>query len=305
MTLRAVPAMKISLEGIGPDTPQGAQVMSTLQAIGPGGSRFQVQSFAFQNPEGAREMRGVAPGNYELALSQAGAQRQRPLPLGTAKVSGAGEVKVSAASLARTTVAGRLTLEDGGNTGPLTLFLGQPANNQNAICRAAPDGSFNCSEGRGLGANIMPGLYQVRLANSEDLYVKSISAQQARYTGGLLEVREGATVTLIVTVAKGHTELEGTATREGKPVSGAMILLVERAGASGLGVPRDQSDSDGTFTLRDVHPGPYYLIAIDHGRDLEYHNSEAIAPYLNGATKLDVPLAREQRVVVNVQSRLR
>jgi hypothetical protein len=41
---------------------------------------------------------------------------------------------------------------------------------------------------------------------------------------------------------------------------------------------RDQSDS--TFTLSEVAPGQYTLVAIDHGHELTYEDATEIKPYL-------------------------
>jgi hypothetical protein len=305
MTLRAVPAIKISLEGVpgSRDPAHNGGIMSAVEATGPGGIRFQVQSYGFQQQDGAREIRGVAPGNYIVSVSTFGTPTRYDEPLGAAKISGSGEVKIDTSNLVRTAVAGHLSLEHPGPVNGLTLLLAQPANNQTAFCRVAQDGAFQCGEGRGLGRNLVPGYYQLRLVNTPDLYIKSVSTQGGRYAGGLLQIGEGQSIQLNVVAAKGRSRLDGIALRDQKPVSGAMILLVSRNAEPGLVVPRDQSDSDGTFTLRDVQPGQYYLLAIDHGRGLEYHNARVLAPYLAGAQKIDVPLVRDERVTVNVQAR--
>ena len=108
-----------------------------------------------------------------------------------------------------------------------------------------------------------------------------------------------------VTAAPGLTKLDGIALRNGKPYPAAMVLLVPQPLNQGNGIPRDQSDSDGTFTLPDVHPGRYSLLAIDHGRDLEYHNPKVLAPYLAHAETIDLPSNGAAAVQVNVQPRLK
>ena len=42
---------------------------------------------------------------------------------------------------------------------------------------------------------------------------------------------------------------------------------------------RDQSDSDGTFTLANILPGKYVLMAIENGWDLEWMNPSVLKPY--------------------------
>jgi hypothetical protein len=46
---------------------------------------------------------------------------------------------------------------------------------------------------------------------------------------------------------------------------------------------RDQSDTDGTFSLRDVLPGRYKIVAIENGWDLEWGNTEILKTHLSHA----------------------
>jgi hypothetical protein len=43
---------------------------------------------------------------------------------------------------------------------------------------------------------------------------------------------------------------------------------------------RDQSDTDGTFTLADVVPGKYTLLALENGWDLEWTRPSVLKPFL-------------------------
>ena len=57
-------------------------------------------------------------------------------------------------------------------------------------------------------------------------------------------------------------------------------------------VRRDQSDSDGSFALRDAAPGEYTVVAIDGGWDdgigLDWTRPEVIARYLPGGIAVTV-----------------
>jgi hypothetical protein len=64
---------------------------------------------------------------------------------------------------------------------------------------------------------------------------------------------------------------------------------------------RDQSDSDGTFTLRSVLPGKYTLLAIQDGWNLEWQNPSVLRAYLKGGTVIDVSRDRKSDVKVKVQ----
>jgi hypothetical protein len=75
----------------------------------------------------------------------------------------------------------------------------------------------------------------------------------------------------------------------GQGVAGAMILLVPKnmAALSSL-VRRDQSDSDGSFSLRDVVPGQYTVVAIEDGWKLDWEQPEILARYLPGGIAVTV-----------------
>ena len=51
---------------------------------------------------------------------------------------------------------------------------------------------------------------------------------------------------------------------------------------------RDQSDTDGSFTLRDVAPGQYTVVAIEDGWELDWSRPEAMARYLQQGTAVNV-----------------
>jgi hypothetical protein len=51
---------------------------------------------------------------------------------------------------------------------------------------------------------------------------------------------------------------------------------------------RDQSDSDGSFALRDAAPGQYTVVAIENGWDLDWERPEVISRYLPGGIPVTV-----------------
>ena len=88
-------------------------------------------------------------------------------------------------------------------------------------------------------------------------------------------------------------------------IAAAMVLLVPQDLNRSLIIRRDQSDSDGTFTLREIPPGRYTLLAIDDGSGLAYADPAAIQPYLAGGQVIDIPMADAGPVKVQVVARKR
>jgi hypothetical protein len=68
-----------------------------------------------------------------------------------------------------------------------------------------------------------------------------------------------------------------------------MVVLVpkELAAMDGL-LRRDQSDSDGSFSLRDVVPGQYTVVAIEDGWELDWAEPQVISRYLPGGIAVTV-----------------
>jgi hypothetical protein len=72
-------------------------------------------------------------------------------------------------------------------------------------------------------------------------------------------------------------------------MAGAMVLLVPNDPVNEQVLcRRDQTDSDGTFTLAGVVPGKYRLLAIQNGWDLEWLNPGVLNPYLHQAVPIEV-----------------
>jgi hypothetical protein len=81
----------------------------------------------------------------------------------------------------------------------------------------------------------------------------------------------------------------GFAKRDGKPAAGAMVLLAPKNPAADREMfRRDQSNSDGSFSLNRVIPGEYTVIAIEDGWTLDWARPEVIAHYLANGQKLIV-----------------
>jgi hypothetical protein len=139
--------------------------------------------------------------------------------------------------------------------------------------------------------DVSPGNYEVLAGASTKAYsVLSIVSREGETGGHTLNVPAGAALTLSLLLVDGKVEVEGFAKRAGKPGPGAMIVLVPKNPEANRDLfRRDQSDLDGSFTLRGVVPGSYILIAIDDGWELDWARPDVLAPYLKHGQPLTVP----------------
>jgi len=107
---------------------------------------------------------------------------------------------------------------------------------------------------------------------------------------------------LAVVASKAVGSIEGVVLRGDKPVAGALVVLVPQNAANNPAlIRRDQSDSDGTFTLYDVVPGAYTLLAIEKGWSLEWTNPVVLKSYLHKGEIVQVEANGKYNIKVKLQ----
>jgi hypothetical protein len=137
---------------------------------------------------------------------------------------------------------------------------------------------------------IAAGRYEVVVWGFGKAYsIAHISTEGAEVSGHSLTVPAGSSPSVSLTVVAGSLNVEGIAMRDGKPFAGAMVVLVPKAPEGNRDLfRRDQSDLDGTFSLHDVVPGSYTVLAIDNGWDLDWSHPSVIAAYVNRGRTIEV-----------------
>ena len=120
-------------------------------------------------------------------------------------------------------------------------------------------------------------------------FISRISAEGAEVVGHTVIVSAGSSPSIVVTAVAGSVEVQGIAKRGEKPMAGAMVVLVPANPEGNRDLfRRDQSDQDGTFTLRNVVPGSYTVVAIEGGWDLNWSEPGVIAVYAKHGQTIDV-----------------
>ena len=137
---------------------------------------------------------------------------------------------------------------------------------------------------------LAPGKYSLLAPSAEKLYsIMKITVGGTPLEGNTLNISSGERLEATVSLASGSGSVEGFAQKHGKPVAGAMIVLIPPNPESNYQFfRRDQSDLDGSFSLRDVVPGTYTAIAIEDGWDLDWSSPGAIAHYATRGQKVIV-----------------
>jgi Carboxypeptidase regulatory-like domain len=137
-------------------------------------------------------------------------------------------------------------------------------------------GEFN------FGTGVPTGSYEIQ-TRPLHLFVHRLGVAGARVKleEGELEIDGDQAVRLSLVAAAERALLNGVVMNKGQPFAGALVLLVPADDENEIMLyAQDQSDSDGTFTLRDLFPGRYILLAIEHGWDVDWSTPAAVKPYL-------------------------
>jgi hypothetical protein len=291
INLTAVPCAHLRLTDSGVDPRQGFNAILSQNVFGT--STPLPTSFAVV---GQRELEitGLSPGHYDLSLQTYGrnpSNREQQID-----VSDNSEINI-ANSASTPTIKGIVQMEDGKSVPRNLNVMLLSRDEQNLIGQTSAKGEFEITP-----QLTRPGKYQVAVFGSPEVFVKSVSATGASLTGRELSVSTSAAVYLKITLAQGAGRIDGTALRECKPLAGAMIVLVPQdIQHNSILVRRDQSDSDGTFSLYNVLPGSYIVVAIQDGWNLPWLNPDVLHPYLKTGTTVNVSPRRRYDIKVDVR----
>ena len=276
--LRSVPAIHPSFDlptpvnqpNAGPIPPQ--QYVQ-LAAIGP--DNMPIVTHVIIGGPGFSQ--GIAPGRYRLTQ---GGMRNGEYSMKMSKpVDITNDGPLPLETVGQASVAGTMSIQGsaGKPANPVLIMLAPVSGGPPLRTQTAKDFTFTFPDG------IAPGRYRIFLPNSRSFFLKSIAAKGADVSGGQVDLPPDATVQLSLLMAPFSNfklPLEGIALRNGKPQAEAMVLLLPVQSGSTDQIRRDQSDFDGSFSLSQIPPGDYRLLAIENARDLEYRDPKAIAPYL-------------------------
>lgn len=302
LNLHAVPAIRLAVEA--PRRADGRLARPELTQMIFGVAEG-VESVGFFDAlqTGSTEFDGVAPGHYEMTAGDP----QRVLELNAAQSStvdlnsGIGTVTVTGtvhrAGEAKGPAEAHLFLHPRGTTPSHANLTATVQNGQFHLEGVAPGVWTVTAEAGGPYPSI-----------NRIVPVLSISTEGVTHTGNVLKVQDKSLNVTVILGEEGTARVDGFARKGGRGFAGAMILLVPKDPAMlQILVRRDQSDSDGSFSLRNVLPGAYTVVAIEDAWDLDWTRPEVVARYLSKGTPATVTNTQDARLQlatpVAVQSR--
>lgn len=287
-SLHAVPAVHLSLQ-VPASNGQPYRVPSLRQEVF-GESDFASTGMSWTgrgrgDGQITVEIDGLAPGQYEVEL---GGRRGSGGHVATIDAVSDAKIDVSQ-STSLPDITGKVAMEDGGRLPErLTITLLSQEGTNAMGARVQSDGSVTLQ-------GVAAGNYEV-LANAmgTTLAVMQMTATGAATEGHILKMGTQP-VMFAAILAEGSATITGFARQNGKAAPGVMVLLAPKnPKADSEMFRRDQSDSDGSFTLNRVVPGEYTLVAIEDGWTLDWANPEVISHYLERGQKVTVPMHRKE-----------
>jgi hypothetical protein len=288
VTLNAQPSVHFRIR-LPVEDKEGGRSLMMLQSIF--GQLEPVSSFTQSIQNGALEISGIPPGHYDFTWSHNG-------PGGpVTETHFSGVVTSSTTELtpgdaeSEVTVTGKVTSVDGKTpSGGITLRPNRQGRAYTAMLDKA--GEFDMK--------VPPGDYEI-VGQIPQMYLARLTAQDGAVKNRVLTVKAGSTPRLELLASRGFGQIDGVAMRGEQPASGVMVLLAPDDNP--VLFRRDQSDSDGTFTLANVVPGHYRLLAVERGWELEWANRDVLNAFLKRSVPVEVRANDKLTRTVEVQSR--
>ena len=236
-----------------------------------GVNTLQPDSMQMISP-GVIEIAGIAAGRYAVSMPSGNGKmpEQGEIDLTNdgqevdlSSVEASGNVKATVRLLGGGSLASQLSV---------ALLNRKRRTSQGAQVDARGEVSFQ---------DVAPGKYEIVSGSPEKAYSVARIAYQGKETSGhTLDVAAGASLNISLSLAEGSVTVEGFAKRSGKAAPGVMVVLVPKDPDSNRELfRRDQTDLDGSFSLRSVIPGSYTLIAIENAWDMDWAKPAIIAHY--------------------------
>ena len=156
-------------------------------------------------------------------------------------------------------------------------------------------GSLVQPSGEAQFEGLAPGKYSVYCNTQGKAYaVTRTETATLKTSGHDVTVGAGIQQELTAWLTGGVVTLEGIVQKAGKPVSGAMVVLIPKDPETHREYfRRDQSDFDGTFNIGFIQPGTYTIVAVEDAWEVEWMQPGVLARYAHHGQELTIgPLMR-------------
>jgi uncharacterized surface anchored protein len=228
---------------------------------------------------GVFEVNGIPAGRYDIRFLGGGTNQQMNAVDLTKNGEEIDGTKAGAVSNVK------FSVQLSGQALPSHLNVGLRSNDRMLVALGEID-----SKGEVELHNVPAGHYEISVWGASTRYfISHLSAEGASVSGHALNIAAASNSSASLTLITGNADVSGKVTHAGKGLAGAMVVLVPNDPELDSDLfRRDQSDLDGTFTLRGVVAGSYTLLAIEKGWDLDWSQPGVIGVYAKHGRKIQV-----------------
>ena len=294
--LQAVPAIHVRLTNMPADQPNGP-------AVGVAANQKIFDSYSaglgvISGPiaPGVYEVGGLPPGDVTLTLNENrnGEWENRTIRANLSE----GESVDAGRTGATANVSGRVIPAEGSGAAMQGDVVLTGKEHQTVSRKVEKDGTFSF-------VGVEADTYEVAVnLGVDEEYVERMAATGAKASGREVKIEGAGDVQLVMRMGRGLGQVKGVVNVDGKAEAGVMVVLVPESRENVERETRmDQSDSDGTFTLRGILPGKYVLLAIEDGWDLEWAEAGVMEPYWKKGQRIEIGAKEVKKVLVEGQKR--
>jgi protocatechuate 3,4-dioxygenase beta subunit len=303
LVLQPVRAIHLELPGSG--SPESSASYRLERKL-PDGTNRAVTADITNLPSGEVEIMGIAPGQYTLITDLPNAVEP-----GTRRTSSkdaasfreinavANDVVDEGKTRSLAAVTAKLLFDPGASVTKRSYLQLYDFKTKRNIYELIPEnGEVEFKQ------NVPPGSYELSIYGAADAgsFIRSIAGTGAKMYGRTVVIKGATPVKLEISVGRNQGRITGVTLRDGQPLAGVMIVAVPNDPVHNRVLfRRDQSDSDGTFSLPSVVPGDYTLLAIENGWDLQWFKPEVLKPYLAQGEVLKVEQSGKYELKLKVQ----
>ena len=229
---------------------------------------------------GVYELTGIAAARYMVRMPDSNGQLKEPTAV---NLTSSQELDGSSGNA---TSKVKITVEGAGAAGQRIQIGLRNSKGRTITAEMDAKGEVNFTD-------IIPGKYDVLAGSQNEVYtVERIAWEGGTTAGRSLNVPTGASLSVSIALVGGSVRVEGFAKRDGKGFAGAMVVLIPKnPEANHDRFRRDQTDLDGSFSLFNVSPGSYTVIAIENGWDLDWAKPAVLTQYAQHGQSLKIAAA--------------
>jgi hypothetical protein len=274
-----------------PRDEQGRFGVSLTQSIF--GQAEQVATGMQMSSDGVMEVDGILPGRYDVTLTTYAGNRPEVTQFSADLAGGATRLNEAGGTEEVSVVGKVISIDAKIPSGSISLFSSHPRRDYGGPIDRA--GEFSIK--------VPPGAYEV-IGRIPQMYLASVASPNAAVKGRMLEVKAGDAPKLEIISGSGWGQIDGVAESSGHATGGVMVVLApEDAKDNHILFRRDQSDSDGTFSLFNIIPGRYRLLAIDGGWDLAWADPNVLGAFLKKSIPIQIRANEKLKQTIEVQVR--